>query len=93
MEHIPAAIIMVIDIAVINLPHRSPPPFNDAVTIIVLLLYRPPRKLTVGWSQPSINPPPPKHLRRVLFDIFVIPDLACLGNTPIEKGHHKQQSS
>ncbi len=71
-----------------------PPPLNDnAGTVVVLPPYGPPRKLTVGQSQPSIDPAPPKHPRRVLFDIRAITDPARLRNAPVKEGDYERQCS
>ncbi len=94
VEHIPEAITIVVDIAIIDPPCCSLPPlYDNAGTIVVLPPYGPPRKLTLGQSQPSIDPAPPEHPWRVLFDIRAITDPARLRNAPVKEGDYKRQCS
>jgi hypothetical protein len=39
VEHIPAAIVVIVDVAIIDPTHHPPPSYDNAATVVVLLLY------------------------------------------------------
>jgi hypothetical protein len=84
VEHIPVAIVIVANVAIINPPCLPPPPVQRRGDCCSSPAIRTPEKIDCRPESAIHEPPPPQHPWCVLIDICTIADPSCLGNAPVK---------